>query len=347
MQTETRPYSRLNEHYTFEKFVIGPNNQFAHSAAIAVAESPGRTRFNPLLVYGGVGLGKTHLIQSIGNYVIDTVPGSVIMYMSSDEFHTRFIDSLKDRNAQDFTAQVRGSDVLLIDDVQFFAGKEGTQDVFFHIFNSLYQNGKQIILASDRPPAALKGLEERLISRFQSGLSVDIQPPDLETRIAILNKKAEEGNLSLSGEILYYIAENVSSNIRELEGAVRRLLVFASINHSDITLDLAKSVLKDNINKTEKTKISIDHIIEKTAAFYKIPINNILEKNKRKEVAFCRQVAMYISKSTTNHTLKSIGLNFGGRDHSTVLHAVQLIDELIKNDEQTARDIEYIISSLK
>jgi len=346
MQTPERPLSRLNKSYTFEKFVVGPNSKFAHGAAMAVAESPGKTRFNPLLVYGGVGLGKTHLIQSIGNYVIETIPGSIVTYMSSDEFHVNYIESLKTNSVQSFTAQIRGSDVLLIDDVQSFAGQEGTQEVFFHIFNTLYQNGKQIVLASDRPPVALKGLEERLISRFQSGLSVDIQPPDLETRVAILNRKAEDENLSLSAEILNYIAENVSSNIREIEGAVIKLLSHASVNHSDITLDLAKSVLKDNI-KTERVRISIDHIIEKTAEYYKIPVNNILEKNKRKEVAFCRQVAMYISKQMTNHTLKSIGMYFNGRDHSTVLHAVQLIEDLMKKDGATARDIEYVISSLK
>jgi chromosomal replication initiator protein len=340
-------YPQLNANYTLEKFIVGPSNKFARSAAMAVAEAPGKTRFNPLLIYGGVGLGKTHLLQSIGNYIIDTNPGCAVKYVSSEEFIIGFIDIMKNNgNIQEFSAQFRSSSVLLMDDIQFFAGKESTQEEFFHIFNTLYQNGKQIVLTSDLPPASLKGLEERLISRFQWGLSVDIQPPDLETRVAILEKKAEEWNLSLPEEILYYVAENVSSSIRELEGAVRRLLAFASINHSNITLDLAKSVLKDSI-KTDKSKISIDTVIEKTAAFYKVPVNNILEKNKRKEVAFCRQVAMYISKSVTNHSLKSIGLNFGGRDHSTVIHSVQLIEDLIKNDPDTARDIEYIISSLK
>jgi chromosomal replication initiator protein len=233
-----------------------------------------------------------------------------------------------------------------MDDIQFFAGKESTQEEFFHIFNTLYQNGKQIVMTSDLPPASLKGLQDRLISRFQWGLSVDIQPPNLETRVAILKKKAEEGNLSLHDEILYYIAENVSSNIRELESVIIRLFAFASITHSDITLDLIKNVLKENI-KTEKSKISIDQIIEKTAAFYKVPVNNIREKNRHKEVAFCRQVAIYISKVITGHSLKAIGLNFGGRDHSTVIHSIQQIEDLIKKDASVARDIDYIISSLK
>ncbi|MDR3013105.1 MAG: chromosomal replication initiator protein DnaA [Chitinispirillales bacterium] len=338
-------YPHLNKHYTLEKFVVGPSNKFAQSAAMAVAEAPGKTKFNPLLIYGGVGLGKTHLLQSIGNYVANIDSQRVVTYISSEEFYISFIESIKDGNTKKFTTRFRESDVLLMDDIQFFAGKESTQEEFFHIFNTLYQNGKQIVLTSDLPPSSLKGLQDRLISRFQSGLSVDIQPPDLETRVAILEKKAEEGNLSLPNEILYYIAENISSNIRELEGAVRRLLAFASIHKSDITLDLAKDALKDNI-KTVKSKISIDAIIEKTADFYKVPVNNIREKNKRKEVAFCRQVAMYISKNVTNHSLKSIGLNFGGRDHSTVIHAIQLVEKLMNADKSVAQDVEYIISIL-
>ncbi|MFP4679897.1 MAG: chromosomal replication initiator protein DnaA [Chitinispirillaceae bacterium] len=340
-----RTYPQLNKRFTMETFVVGPSNQFARSAALAVAESPGKTRFNPLLIYGGVGLGKTHLLQSIGNYLMAESPDHVITYISSEEFYLNFIDAIKNNNTQQFTTRFRSSDVLLMDDIQFFAGKESTQEEFFYIFNTLYQNGKQIVLTSDLPPSSLKGLQDRLISRFQWGLAVDIQPPDLETRVAILKKKAEEDNLSLPLDILYYIAEHVSSNIRELEGVVIRLLAFASITRSDITLDLVKNVLKENI-KSEKTKLSIDDIIEKVAEYYKVPVNNIREKNRRKEVAFCRQVAMYISKSITNNSLKTIGLNFGGRDHSTVIHSIQQIENLIKRDSTVARDIDYIISSL-
>jgi len=344
--SEEISYTQLNRLYTFEKFVVGSSNKFAHSAALAVAESPGKTRFNPLLIYSGVGLGKTHLMQSIGNHIIENDPDNIVTYISSDEFFAGFVESYKSGNTQKFTSRFRSSGVLLLDDVQFFAGRDGTQEAFFHIFNTLYQNGKQIVLTSDLPPTSLQGLEDRLISRFQSGLSVDIQQPDLETRIAIMERKAQEWNLNLPDEILHYIAENISSNIRELEGAVRRILGFASINRSNITLELAKSVLKDSI-KVTKSRVSIDYIIEKTAEFYKVPVNNIREKNKRKEVAFCRQVAMYISKNLTNHSLKSIGLNFGGRDHSTVHHAIQLVEDMIKTDPSTERDIEYIMSSLR
>ncbi|MDR0305701.1 MAG: chromosomal replication initiator protein DnaA [Chitinispirillales bacterium] len=344
---QERGYPQLNKRFTLDTFVVGSNNKFARSAAVAVAESPGSTRFNPLLIYGGVGLGKTHLLQSIGNYIIAVNPQSIVTYITSEEFYLNFIDAIKNNNTQKFTTKFRTSDILLMDDIQFFVGKESTQEEFFHIFNTLHQNRKQIVLTSDLPPASLKGLQDRLISRFQWGLSVDIQPPDLETRVAILKKKfAEENNLSLAPEILYHIAENVSSNIRELEGVVIRLLAFASIVRRDITLDLVKDLLKNAV-KTEKTKISIDDIIEKTATFYKVPVNNIREKNRRKEVAFCRQVAMYVSKTITNNSLKTIGLNFGGRDHSTVIHAIQQIEELIKKDQSIAKDIDYIISSLK
>jgi chromosomal replication initiator protein len=234
-----------------------------------------------------------------------------------------------------------------MDDVQFFAGKESTQEEFFFIFNTLYQNGKQIVLTSDLPPSSLKGLQDRLISRFQWGLSVDIQPPNLETRVAILKKKAEEGNLNISQNVLYYIAETVSSNIRELEGIVIRLLAYASITKCDITIDLVKNLIKGTHDNKGKSRISIDDIIEQVADYYKIPINNIREKNRRKEVAHARQVAMYIAKSITNHSLKSIGLNFGGRDHSTVIHAISQIENQKKSDENLERDINYIISVIQ
>ncbi len=342
----SHPSAQLNKRFTLDSFVIGPNNQFARSAALAVAEAPGKTKFNPLLIYGGVGLGKTHLLQSIGNYALSNIPGIVVTYISSEEFYLNFIDAIAKNNTKSFTSVFRSSDVLLMDDIQFFSGKESTQEEFFHIFNTLHQNGKQIVLTSDLPPSSLRGLQDRLISRFQWGLSVDIQPPDLETRVAILKKRADEGNLDISLDILYYIAENVSSNIRELEGVVIRLLAYASITHSDISFDLVKTVLKDSVKKETK-RVSINDIIEAVSEYYNIPVNNIRDKNRHKEVAFSRQVAMYISKSITSNSLKTIGLNFGGRDHSTVIYAVQQIEQLIKKDDSVSKDVNYIISSLK
>jgi len=346
-KTETQSsFPQLNKRFTLNTFVVGPGNEFARSAALAVAEAPGKTKFNPLLIYGGVGLGKTHLLQSIGNYVLSLSSKYVVTYITSEEFYLNFIDAIKNNNTKNFTSRFRSSDLLLVDDIQFLAGKESTQEEFFYIFNTLHQNGKQIVLTSDLPPNSLKGLQDRLVSRFQWGLSVDIQPPDLETRVAILKKKAEEDNLSIPQDVLYYIAENVSSNIRELESVVIRLLAYASITKTDITKDLVKNVLKESV-KPDKSRISIDRIIEKVAHYYKVPVNNVREKNRRKEVAHCRQVAMYISKMVTNYSLKTIGLNFGGRDHSTVIHAIQQIESLLKSDLSLSRDIDYIINSLE
>jgi chromosomal replication initiator protein len=337
---------QLNKRFTLDTFVIGPSNQFAQSAALAVAKAPGKTKFNPLLIYGGVGLGKTHLLQSIGNFVIANNPKAVVLYITSEEFYLSFIDAIKSNNTKKFTTRFRTTDVLLMDDIQFFSGKESTQEEFFHIFNELHKNGKQLVLTTDVPPQEIKGLQDRLISRFQWGLSVDIQPPNLETRVAILKKKAEEDNLNIPENILYFIAENVASNIRELEGVVIKLLAYASITKSDITIDLVRSVLKDSL-KSQKSKISLDDIIEKVGAYYKIPVNKIREKDRRKEVAHCRQVGMYIAKTITNHSLKTIGLHFGGRDHSTVIHAIQNIESIKSEDLALVNDIEYIIGTLE
>jgi len=336
----------LNKRFTLDSFVVGPSNQFARSAAFAVADSPGKTKFNPLLIYGGVGLGKTHLLQSIGNYILSKNPKKSVVYVTSEEFYLSFIDAIKCNNTKKFSARFRTTDAILMDDIQFFSGKESTQEEFFHIFNELHKSEKQIVLTSDVQPSEIKGLQDRLISRFQWGLCVDIQPPNLETRVAILKKKAEEDNLNIPENILYFIAENVTSNIRELEGIVIKLLAYASITKSDVTLDLVRSVIKDVI-KAQKSKISLDDIIETVAEYYKIPVNKIREKDRRKEVAHCRQVGMYIAKTVTDYSLKTIGLNFGGRDHSTVIHSIHSIEKQKGSDQSLLNDIEYIIESLK
>lgn len=333
----------LNNQYTFDLFITGSGNEFAKSVSLAVAENPGKTRFNPLLIYGGVGLGKTHLLHAIGNYIHHINNNLKISFFTSEEFYFNFIDAIKNSSTKSFTENFRNSDILIVDDIQFIAGKERTQEEFFYIFNTLYQQGKQIILTSDIAPNLIKGLHDRLVSRFQWGLCVDIQPPDLETRVAILKKKAERDNLSITEDILYYIAENISSNVRKLEGVIIRLLAFASITNTDITIELVKKILCDSVKK-EHSKLSIDDIIEKVSNYYSIPVNNLREKNRSKEVAHCRQVAMYISKEHTDYSLKTIGLHFGGRDHSTVIHAVKQIEKNKEKDKVLLNDINYILS---
>lgn len=330
--------SQLNERYTFENFVEGSNNQFARAASVAVAKSPGKTTFNPLVIYGGVGLGKTHLVQAVGNSVYSDRLAKRVLYVSSEKFTIEFIDSIQNNKTKEFSNNYRYVDVLLVDDIQFFINKERTQEEFFHTFNTLYQAGKQIVLTSDRPPKELRGMEERLISRFQWGLVVDIQPPDLETRIAILQRKADENGLTLPQEIIELFATNITSNIRELEGSLIRLLAESSLQGKDATMELAKGVLKD-LRLTSKRNLTIEEIQRFVSNHYKIPEDQIRAKNRKKEVALARQIAMYLSKQMTNHSLKTIGLHFGGRDHSTVVHAINTIDDFRKNDKKIKDDL--------
>ena len=323
--------TNLNSRYKFENFIKGEGNQLARAAAGAISDNPGGTSFNPFFVYGGVGLGKTHLIQSIGNSILDKFPEKKVIYLSSDSFTVEFVEAIQSNKVNDFSGFYRNMDVLIIDDIQFLIGKEKTQDLFFHIFNTLHQSRKQIILSSDKPPKDLKGLDDRLISRFQWGLSADIQPPELEMRIAILKNKAEEYGMVVSTDILEFIAGSITSNIRELEGCLIKLLANASLNSKEITLELAKKTVKE-IATDRKINITIDDISKAVCHYLNIAENKIREKTRKKEIVLARQLAMYFSKDLTKSSLKTIGLHFGGRDHSTVIHACNSIEQMRNND---------------
>ncbi len=318
--------SYLNPRYTFENFIKGEGNQLARAAAGAISDNPGGTSFNPLFVYGGVGLGKTHLIQAIGNKILKDYPEKRVIYLSSDLFTVEFVEAIQSNKVNDFSGFYRSMDVLIIDDIQFLIGKEKTQDLFFHIFNTLHQSRKQIILSSDKPPKDLKGLDERLISRFQWGLAADIQPPELETRIAILNRKSQDYGMLISSDIITYIANNITSNIRELEGCLIKLLANASLNSRNIDLELAKKTVRE-IATDRKINITIETITKTVCDYLNVAENKIRDKTRKKEVVLARQLAMYLSKELTKSSLKTIGLHFGGRDHSTVIHACNTIED--------------------
>jgi len=337
------PYEKtnLNRRYTFNNFIKGESNQLARAAAMAVANNPGGTSFNPLVLYGGTGLGKTHLMQAIGNYALETGKAKRVMYVSSEKFTIEFIDAIRADKTNEFSNFYRGMDILIVDDIQFFSGKEKTQDSFFHTFNSLHQLGKQIILSSDRPPKELQGLDDRLISRFQWGLTADIQPPDLETRTAILRKKCDDENVSLPEVVIDFIAANVTSNVRELEGCFTSLLFKASLEGKEIDIDLAREVLRSIVNDV-KSPLTVEEIQKIVAEFYDLPSDLLRAKTRKQEVVIARQVAMYLAKELTNASLKTIGLNFGGRDHSTVIHAYQTVEEQLKIDPKFRASIEQL-----
>jgi len=330
--------TNLIDRYCFKNFVEGANNQFARAAALAVAESPGKTTFNPLVIYGGVGLGKTHLIQSIGNFTLQKGSIRNVLYVDSEKFTIEFINSIQTNKTTLFSSTYRNVDLLIVDDIQFFTNKERTQEEFFHTFNALYNAGKQIVLSSDRPPKELVGVEERLLSRFQWGLVADIQPPDLETRIAILQQKAQQNGIQLEGPIIEFIATNITSNIRELEGALIRLLAHASLKGKDISLDVAKDVLR-NLSHNKKKNVNVEEIQRIVSDHYGIADDLLRAKTRKKEIAYIRQIAMYLSKELTKSSLKTIGLHFGGRDHSTVIHAIQCIEKQLDRDDTLRKDI--------
>ncbi len=315
----------LNSRYTFENFIKGEGNQLARAAASAISDNPGGTSFNPFFVYGGVGLGKTHLIQAIGNKIVNSFPAKRVIYLSSDIFTVEFVEAIQSNKVNEFSSFYRNMDVLIIDDIQFLIGKEKTQDLFFHIFNTLHQSRKQIVLSSDKAPKDLKGLDDRLISRFQWGLPADIQPPELETRIAILKKKSEDFGMEVSNDILEYIANNITSNIRELEGCLIKLLANSSLNSKEVNIELAKKTVKE-IATDRKVNITIETITKHVCSYLKVDENKIRDKTRKKEIVLARQLAMFLSKELTKSSLKTIGLHFGGRDHSTVIHACSSIE---------------------
>jgi chromosomal replication initiator protein len=342
------PAIDLNPNYTFEEFVVGSNSQFAYSAALAVAKDPGGTKFNPLLIYGGVGLGKTHLLQAIGNFVISENSRKKVRYVTSEAFYREFVESIQHNRINELSNYYRNEvDLLLMDDVQFMSGKDRTQEEFFHIFNSLHQSRKQIVLTSDAPPGELKGLEDRLVSRFQWGLFVDIQAPDRETREAILRRKAIALNLDISDEIIGFLAEAIDSNIRVIEGAIRQLLLQASIKHSDITMELAREIVnRAGVNRPSK-KVTPEDITTVVANYFVVEVDKIIEQGRgTKEVAQARQLAMFLMKELTSASLKTIGQRFGGRDHSTVVHAIKTIEKAMEKDDSFKKSVDAIMGKL-
>ncbi len=332
----------FNPRYTFENFVVGSGNQFAHAVAMAVADSPGQ-RYNPLFIYGGVGLGKTHLLNAIGHRIIKnrTIKDPTkVCYLSAEEFTNELINSIRYERTDQFRKKFRNIDVLLIDDIQFLAGKERTQIEFFHTFNSLYENKKQIVLTSDRFPREISPIEERLRSRFEWGLIADIQPPDIETKVAILKKKAELENISLPNDVAFYLASRIDSNIRVLEGCLVRLGAFASLTKKEITLEMAKEVLKHII--PERERIKIERVQEIVANYFNIKVRELKSKKRLRQLVIPRQVAMYLSKELTDASLVEIGEKFGGKDHSTVIYAIKKVEEKIEKDPAFQRFLEDI-----
>lgn len=342
----THLVSYLNPLYTFENFIEGDCNRLARSAGYAVANKPGVTSFNPLMLYGGVGLGKTHLVQAIGNHIKNTAGNKFVLYVSSEKFTNQFIDALKNNNMQNFTNFYLQVDVLVIDDVQFLAGKERTQEIFFHIFNHLHQAGKQIIMTSDCPPRELKGLQDRLLSRFKWGLTADLQQPDLETRIAIIQKKLQAEGIFISPNVIEYLAHSVDTNIRELEGVIVSLMAQASLNRKEIDLELARQTLQNIVQHVDR-EVSIEIIQKKVVEHFGLTLEELRGKSRRKEYVIPRQIAIYLAKEHTEHSLKSIGYHFGGRDHSTVIHAIQSVNDMLKTDQEVKSAIQSVQKQLK
>lgn len=343
MQEKEETY--LHDRYTFDSFVVGDNNRFAYAASVAVANAPGR-EYNPLFIYGGVGLGKTHLLQAIGNKVFSQYPNLHVLYTQAEEFLNEMIQAIQEYTTVDFKKKYRGIDLLLIDDIHFLSGKERLQEEFFHTFNALFEAKKQIVVSSDRPPKQIPDLEERLISRFNWGLTVDLQPPDFETRLAILRSKTEADNIQIDDQILTYIASRINTNIRELEGALIKLLAHSSIYKVDLDIDTAKEVLSDLILKKD-SKTPPDRIIKEVSRYYNVPIKEIKGKGRTKNVVNARQVSIYLIREYTDLSLKEIGTIIGDRDHSTIIYSYNKMEELLKKDNGLKEDIMKITREFK
>jgi chromosomal replication initiator protein len=335
----------LDPRYTFDTFVVGSANQFAQAACQAVAELPSRA-YNPLFLYGGVGLGKTHLLHAIGHQALAHLRGLTVFYLSSERFTNELINAIRYDKTAEFRAKYRTIDLLLIDDIQFISGKERTQEEFFHTFNDLYESRKQIILSSDSPPKELPGIEERLRSRFEWGLIADIQPPDFETRVAILKKKAELEQIKIPDDVAYLIADRIKSNIRELEGSLTRMLAFCSLTGRQMTAELAEEILSDLWGKEEKV-ITVDLIQRKVAEHYNLRLTDLKARNRTKTIAFPRQVAMYLARQLTHAPLTQIGNAFGGKDHTTVIHAVNRVHSALQEDPKLRKTMDALIQSIK
>ncbi|MBE0477555.1 chromosomal replication initiator protein DnaA [Candidatus Aerophobetes bacterium] len=345
LPTSTVSYSRLNSRYKFETFVVGSNNRLPHAASLAVAQSPSAI-YNPLFIYGDVGLGKTHLLQAIAHFILKSRPELTFTYISSEQFTNELINAIRDDKTLDFRKKHRNIDVLLVDDIHFLAGKERTQEEFFHTFNALYEAHKQIVLSSDRPPTEIPTLEKRLRSRFEWGLITDIQPPDLETRIAILKKKAEVEKIFLNDEVAIFIAERVKTNIRKLEGCLMKLAAHSSLYNKEINPEAAKQILKDIIPPEESKLITPDIILQNVAKYYKIKESQLKGKKRVKSIVFPRQIGMYLCRELTECSFPEIGEKFGGKDHTTIMYAWRKIKEQRKKDKIINREIEEIIQKI-
>ncbi|WP_113672971.1 chromosomal replication initiator protein DnaA [Vallitalea guaymasensis] len=338
-------YNSLNSRYTFDTFVVGNNNKLAHAAALAVAESPAEA-YNPLFIYGGVGLGKTHLMHSIAHFILSENSESKVLYVSSEKFTNELINSIRDDKNEEFRQKYRNIDVLLVDDIQFIAGKERTQEEFFHTFNTLYEAKKQIIISSDRPPKEIKTLEERLRSRFEWGLIADIQPPDFETRMAILQKRAELEHLNLPNDVIQYVATNIKSNIRELEGGINKIIAYSTLVHKDLTKELAEDALKDLITPEKDKEITPEFILEIVAEHYNLNPADIVSKKRPREIAYPRQIVMYLSRTLTDLSLPKIGQILGKRDHTTIIHGYEKISKDIQKDSALKNTIEILTKKI-